>query len=387
MDFLFLSPEFPPHYAHFVRQLDRLGVGVYGVGEADFYWMPPDLRQALKWYLRADLRDPAAVGRAVDQLLAVKAGHGRPGGFQWVESHNEQWLRLEAWINATYGVEGIRPEDLERIKKKSAMKAVFRRCRLPVAPGARVQGLAQGLRLADELGLPLILKPDEGVGAGGVHRVDDRTTLRALLASLPEDYLMEAWVSAPIVTYDGLADGEGRVLFESSLTYGDGVLEYVQGKDPFIRITRELPRGLAETGRKLVAAFGIRRKFFHIEFFQTAGGVMPIEVNCRPPGGPILDMMNYSADVDLYAAYALMITGARVNLRQDKPYCVGYLGRRDRDYRLSHSDLLVRYGHLVVDHGENPPLFWEAMGKYRYIFRAAAEDDVRNLAADALDTV
>jgi len=387
MDFLFLSPEFPPYCAHFVRHLHHRGVAVYGLGEADFYWMPPELRAALAWYLRGDLRDPAAAASAVERLLAVKAGHGRPGGFQRVESHNEHWLELEARLNEAFGVEGIRPADLARIKKKSAMKTVFRQCGLPVAPGGLVRRPEQGLRLAEDLGLPVVLKPDEGVGAGGVHRVADRATLKALLASLTGDYLMEAWIDAPIATYDGLTDEDGQVLFESSLTYGDGVLAFVQGKDPFFHVTRTVPPDLARAGRLLVEAFAIRRKFFHIEFFRTAGGPMPMEVNCRPPGGPILDMMNYSADADLYAAYADMITGAEVRLPAGKPYAVGYVGRRDRDYRLSHGELLARWGERLVEHGENPPLFWEAMGRYRYIVRAPGEEAIRRAADEALQTV
>jgi len=40
MDFLYLSPEFPPNYANFVLKLDEMNVNVWGIGEADFYFMP-----------------------------------------------------------------------------------------------------------------------------------------------------------------------------------------------------------------------------------------------------------------------------------------------------------------------------------------------------------
>ena len=51
MDLLYISPEFPPNYAHFIEQLDALGVRVWGLGEADFYFMPASLRSALTWYV------------------------------------------------------------------------------------------------------------------------------------------------------------------------------------------------------------------------------------------------------------------------------------------------------------------------------------------------
>jgi len=37
MEFLYISPEFPPNYANFVLQLDKMNVNVWGIGEADFY--------------------------------------------------------------------------------------------------------------------------------------------------------------------------------------------------------------------------------------------------------------------------------------------------------------------------------------------------------------
>jgi len=42
------------------------------------------------------------------------------------------------------------------------------------------------------------------------------------------------------------------------------------------------------------------------------GDYVPIEINCRPPGASILNMMNYSIDDDLYRAYALMIADVSV---------------------------------------------------------------------------
>ena len=112
-----------------------------------------------------------------------------------------------------------------------------------------------------------------------------------------------------------MTDYDGKVVFENSLIYGDGVLEYVLGKDTFFYVSRHIPAELRAIGRKLVPAFDIRRKFFHFEFFKINGTYMPIEINCRPPGGAILDMMNYSVDDDLYRAYADMIAGGRPDIQ------------------------------------------------------------------------
>jgi hypothetical protein len=380
MDFLYLSPEFPPNYANFVLKLDEMNVNVWGIGEADFYFMPEKLRSALKWYVRANLSSVAEVENALDQLLRVKASLGTSPNFDMVESHNEQWLELEGFINDKLGIDGIQPKDLNRLKKKSVMKKLFKESGLPVARGERIRDFNHGLRLAHDLGYPLILKPDEGVGAGGIHKVTDEAQLRRLLPEINDDYMLEEFIDAKIVTYDGLVDANGSILFENSLIYGDGVLEYVLGKDTFFYVSRHIPDKLSQIGRWLAKLFDIRRKFFHFEFFMVDGDYMPIEINCRPPGGAILDMMNYSIDDDLYAAYASMIVKGEAAVANEKKYYCCYLGRRDKNYLHSHSDILAAFNHCLIDYSENPPIFQKAMGKYRYILRSASESEILRMA-------
>ena len=77
------------------------------------------------------------------------------------------------------------------------------------------------------------MKPDEGVGAGGIYKIMDTSQLKQVLAEIDADQmLMEEFIDAEIVTYDGLVDGNGRICFENSLIYGAGVLEYVMGGRP-----------------------------------------------------------------------------------------------------------------------------------------------------------
>ena len=131
---------------------------------------------------------------------------GTPPTFDLVESHNEQWLRLEGFINHKLDIDGIQPEYMNRLKKKSVMKKLFKESGLPVARGERITDFNHGLQLADVLGYPLILKPDEGVGAGGIHKVIDEKHLRHILSKIDGDYIMEEVIDAKIVTYDGLVD-------------------------------------------------------------------------------------------------------------------------------------------------------------------------------------
>ena len=254
-----------------------------------------------------------------------------------------------------------------------------------MAEGERITSLDHGVQLGRVLGYPLILKPDEGVGASGIFKIHDEDQLKEVVAAVNGDFVLESFVDAKIVTYDGLTDKNGGVIFENSLVYGEGALEYVLGKDTFFFVNRRTPDDLSIIGRRLVSQFKIRRKFFHFEFFTVDGDYMPVEINCRPPGGSILDMMNYSIDDDLYRAYALMIADGSVLIRPEKKYYVCYLGRRDRGYVHSHAEILSTHGRRLAEHDENPPLYWEAMGRYRYIFRAATEAEIYEIAAYVLE--
>jgi biotin carboxylase len=383
MDILYISPDFPPNFANFVKRLHAEGIRVWAIGEGDFYAMPADLRACMRWYARADLHNWRSAEHAINDLLEVKHAQGVEGTFDLVESHNEAWLRLEAFLNERLAIPGITLREVERLKKKSAMKRVFRESGLPVARGAVVATVQEALRLAGELGYPVILKPDEGVGAGGTHRVESRDRLEALFPEFRTDYLLEEFVASPIVTYDGLTDREGTVVFDNRLVYGEGLIEYAQGKDTFFFVSRRVPEALRQVGRALVQRFDVRRKFFHFEFFERDGEYVPIEINCRPPGGAIIDMMNYSIDGDLYRAWARMLLGRALELPEAKKHVVAFIGRKDRPHALDHDQLVARLGHRLVEYAENPPLYWEVMGRFRYIFRCPEEAEARELAAAA----
>jgi uncharacterized protein YjiS (DUF1127 family) len=121
MDILYISPEFPPNNANFVRQLHRAGVRVWAIGEAEFFSLPAELRACIHWYGRTDLKNWRQAVRDINELLEIKHAQGFEGAFDLVESHNEAWLRLEAFINERFAIPGITRLDVDRVKKKSVM--------------------------------------------------------------------------------------------------------------------------------------------------------------------------------------------------------------------------------------------------------------------------
>ncbi len=122
MDILYISPEFPPNYANFVRSLHAEGIRVWAVGETDFYSMPADLRACIRWYARTELNNWRKVEQGINELLEVKHAQGFEGAFDLVESHNEAWLRLEAFINERFDIPGITLREVDRLKKEGGVR-------------------------------------------------------------------------------------------------------------------------------------------------------------------------------------------------------------------------------------------------------------------------
>jgi hypothetical protein len=98
-------------------------------------------------------------------------------------------------------------------------------------------------------------------------------------------------------------------------------------------------------------------------------------------------MMNYSVDDDLYAAYAQVIAYGEAAVVSEKKYYCCYLGRRDKHYLNSHSSIVERFGHCLVEYAENPFIFQKAMGKYRYILRSVSESEIHEMADFILRTI
>ena len=295
--------------------------------------------------------------------------HGR---LDRIESHNEHWLGLEARLRQDFNVFGQKPSDLEFNRRKSGMKEVFRQAGIPVAPGEPVTSAAQIREFVRQHGFPVIFKPDIGVGAARIFRVDDEARLAGVLAQPPTDCFIERFVPGAVVSFDGLTDREGNVIFCASHRVNLGIMEIITEQKPIhYTYLRDIPAAIEEFGRKAVRAFRIHERFFHTEFLVDDGGAcVALEMNVRPPGGYSLDMMNWACDIDLYRLWARSVVCEESHFDYERKHNVAHVGRRRSiRYRRSHEEVLREVGALVVAHMEFPPLFRVAMGDYVYFLR------------------
>lgn len=369
MNFVFLSPHFPPNYYLFCRRLKEAGFTVLAIGEPEFGELVPELREALTWYYKVDNL------HNYEELKAACAFFTkRFGKIDRIDSLNEYWLETEARLRTEFGVYGVQNDTIADIRHKSRMKKIFAAAGIPHARGRVVHSPAEVLALAKETRFPVIVKPDDGMGAAFTYKLKNAAQVDEFFAGKPDrKFIAEEFISGDIVTFDGLADRDGKIVFCTSHVYGEGVMETVLADSHiYYYSTREIPADLEKAGRKLAAAFNVRERFFHFEFFRRKDGTLcALEVNIRPPGGFTVDMFNYSCDLDIYALWARVMTGTPVSLDYARKYFCCYIGRKHRlSYKRSEEEILLKLGPSLLQHDELPPVLARAMGDRGYIVRA-----------------
>ena len=381
MNVVFLSPHFPLNFWHFVAALREAGATPLAVADEPWERLRPELRGAVAEYYRVP--DMHRYDDLVRGLGFLTFRHGK---IDRIDSMSEYWLSTEARLREDFNVPGLRPADLAVIQRKTGMKGLFARAGVPAAPAHLVREPEDARAFVARVGYPLVAKPDVGVGASRTWKLEKDADLEAFLRSRPAvDYVLEGFVEGDIVTYDGLADRDGRVVFDASLRYSRGIMEVVnEDTDVWYHAARDIEPDLADAGRRLVRAFDIRERFFHIEFFRRRDGSLhALEVNVRPPGGMTVDMWNYQNDADLYRAWADLLVHGHVAHRFERPYCVAYVGRKDRyRYALPLDEVLARYGPLLVHHEAVNDVFSAAIGNYGFILRSAGLEELAQAAAD-----
>ena len=376
MNVVFLSPQFPPHFFHFVSALRERGVNVLGIGDTPYDALRPELRDSLsEYFFTPTLQDTHALLRAVGYFT------WRHGRIHRIDSLNETWLEVEARLREDFHVPGLLPSDIDRLRSKLGMHDLFKQAGIPHPDAVAARDAASVKALASRVGYPLVLKPDVGVGAARTFKVSSDAEVDEAFREPLTGYAAQAFVRGTIVTYDGLVDGQGHIICAFSHEYSDGIMESVlEQRDLAIWSHKQLDPALDAMGRQSVAALGLRERWFHLEFFRLPeGGYVALEANLRPPGAFVTDMMNYACDIDVYRLWARLLTGEDLRGFHYTPkYHVCHIARRTgRPYRHAHKEVVARLGDTLLQHLTLPAVFTSALGDEMYLTRHADLEAMR----------
>ncbi|OZN49698.1 ATP-grasp domain-containing protein [Gallibacterium anatis] len=380
INFVMISPHFPTNFETFAHRLRENGFNTLGIADAPYELLSEGLRNSLTEYYRVDnMEDYDQVYRAVG-YFAHKYGR-----IDRIESHNEYWLELDAKLRTDFNVFGYKNEDMKTIKTKSQMKEVFKKAGLKVAKGRVFSDEEDARRLVAELKLPVIIKPNSGVGASDTYKIRTEQDLHHFFEhkSPNVEYIMEEFIDGDIVTFDGLTDHDGNIVFYSSLEYSEAVLDTVEKDgDMFYFVPREISPKLVELGKTCVEAFNVRERFFHFEFFRVKGSneILPLEINCRPPGGLTIDMWNYANDFDVFNEYANIVKENRFYAHITHPWNVVYISRKaNKNYLNTTQAVCEKFGNNIISVQQVPGIFAKIMGEEGILARTETLEQMREI--------
>jgi biotin carboxylase len=234
-----------------------------------------------------------------------------------------------------------------------------------------------------EVGYPVIVKPDVGCGAQFTYKITNDHELVSFLKRKPVDvhFIIEEFVDGIILTYDGIVDAAGVVRFADSHQFDQSVMDVVNNDDNLYYIClRGIAPEVEQAGRRILKAFDVRERFFHIELFKSRkdGGLIALEVNMRPPGAWMTDAINFSYDTNVYREWANMVVRNQVDAPREGRYFTAYASRKDwKRYTHTHDEILRTFGSGIVKYSPIEAVFSRAMGNYAYQFRSPEEGEVR----------
>lgn len=372
MNVILLSPHFPSNHINYVRAIKKLGDVALGIGDSPN--ISDELRSLLDEYVCVpDMTNYDSTMRAVAYLTS------KYGKIDRIDSQNEFWLEIEARLREDFNIFGQKTAQTDINRSKVAMKRIAKEAGLPVARGIKVEDIDQVRRFAKKVGYPIVLKPDIGVGASATHCIKNDKDLVDCFSKIDVLYICEEFINGDIVTFDGFVNRHGEIEFYTSHEYSIGIMESVNKARSLYYFNRtKIDPILVELGKRCVEAFDIKERFFHAEWFRTKPNTYCfLEINIRPPGLYTIDMMNFSADVDLYEMWAASFHDKRVFTDHEIKYSIGFAGRRSNVvHKHSNETIKQRFSEHMVIAAPVPGAFSGAMGEYFFLVKHPDEKRV-----------
>jgi hypothetical protein len=343
MRVVFLSPRYPPEMRQFTRGLAEVGCQVFGVGDGK---PEPEVARYLTGYLE--------VPSLLDEDDVVRRVH------EWVRGHQidrvlanwEPLVMTAARLRERFGLPGMSADAVRGFRDKQLMKERVAAAGLRVPRAQRVRSIADVWQALDVTGYPAIIKPISGAGSADTYKVGSRDEMQRTLPSMRhvEEAICEEFIAGEEYTYDTVCIG-GVPVFESVTQYMPNALEMRSQEwvSPIMLSVRDLDqphirRGI-ELGRGALKALGMGDGMTHMEWFLTKSGEVVFgEIACRSGGACVVDLMNYTNDVDLFREWARAVTHHKFEGSTNRKYNVGIVFKRAQGQgRIHHISGLTEF--------------------------------------------
>ncbi len=217
-------------------------------------------------------------------------------------------MTVAAVANAL-GLPGIKFEDAEAATNKIKMRTRFKQHHVPSPEFAPVWSLAEAKDACRKLGLPLVIKPADNMGARGVMCIDNKNMISeafhgAKAASPSGELIIERFMEGPELSIDS-------IVFEGEVTFTGIADRIIEDHPYFIEKGHTMPSMMDteiidEAKRVMCAgikALGITHGFAKGDIKVTPEGVKIGELAARLSGGFMsTHTFPYSTGVNLMKA-------------------------------------------------------------------------------------
>jgi biotin carboxylase len=248
-------------------------------------------------------------------------------GFDGVITSCDYYLSAVSRIAERYGLPGPRPEAVATSLHKDRARAAFASAGIPGPVVRAAEGWNAVKTAAGDIGYPLVVKPVDLCGGMFVRRVDDEAGLKAAYEALVAStinarqqrrrpvVLLEELLTGPEVSVESVTTG--------TTTHVVGVTDKsVVGEDCFVEtghmfpaaLPEELVAELAALACAAVAAVGLTDCVSHLEVKLTSAGPRIVELNPRPGGNRISELIRRVSGIDLVLIHAQLAAGESPDL-------------------------------------------------------------------------
>ncbi|MFI2348790.1 ATP-grasp domain-containing protein [Streptomyces sp. NPDC019443] len=272
--------------------------------------------------LTADTNDIEAL------LPFVERAH-RALRFDGVITSCDYYLPTAAGIAGRLGLPGPAAAAVENACRKDATRRVLADAGVPGPRFAVCADWAEAADAARGIGYPLVLKPVDLCAGMFVRRVDDESELARAYRALA-DFPVNARGQRrePVVLLEELLHGPEVSVETVSFAGASHVIgvtdKSVGGAPAFIETGHMFPAALAaadaeaaaETALRALKALGLDGLVAHTEIKLTADGPRVVEVNPRPAGNRITELIRHVTGIDLAAACVDVALGREPDLRR-----------------------------------------------------------------------
>jgi len=257
-------------------------------------------------------------------------------------------------------------------RTKDVMKSILMKAGLPVVASSRFATLIEADEIANKIGYPLVIKPVNFGGSGGVIKVEHKANLAEAISktqahlnnfaskydSDPINMLMEPYITIK-------REISVEVINTPKFRKVIGITDKFLGQEPHFSeiahlvpstfmIDESLTKRIESIAIKACEALDIKYGMAHVEMKVSPGGeIIIIEVGARTAGDGILDLYEKATGFNLYGIHckALLnsLTEAMLPRKFIKSAAIGYIHPASGTIESINPESLSTYDLLNVD--------------------------------------